>query len=199
MSKRDFTDAQIFVIGTSAGGVDILNSIMPSFKKNNKFKVCVVIHLSPSGPNLIPSLLAPNCSLSVSEAQPGEELLPDHIYIAPPDYHLCLEPNKILTLSSEEPVNFSRPSIDILFESAAYAYGKKVVAILLTGANNDGAKGLKMIQDAGGITIVQAPSDAEFPAMPQSALDIMKPDYILTTEEIKTALNDLSSKGSWNA
>lgn len=179
-----FPDIEMIVIGVSAGGVEMLKKIIPSIQINNRIRVAIVIHMPASGPNLIPSLLRDNSPLTIKEADAGEVLMPDHVYIAPPDYHLCLEPGGTVSLSSEEPVNFSRPSIDILFESAAYAYGKKVLGILLTGANNDGAMGIKKIQEFGGKTIVQNPSDAQFQEMPKSALLIMKPDYIFSSDEI---------------
>jgi two-component system chemotaxis response regulator CheB len=190
---------ELIVIGTSAGGLDVLNKILPAMKISGLLKACVVIHLPASGPNLIPDLMSEKCSLQVKEAEPGEKILPDTIYISPPDYHLCIEPNQILSLSSEEPVNFSRPSIDLLFESAAYAYGNKVAGILLTGANSDGAKGLLKIKEAGGITIVQDTSDAEYEVMPQSALDIMKPDHVLPVSEIAKLVTRYCEKGSRDA
>ena len=196
---KSFNQIEYFVIGVSAGGVDILKNILPAFQKNSRFKVFVVLHLPPAGPNLIPSLMGPLSQYEVTEAMPGEDILTDHIYIAPPDYHMCIEPNNIITLSTEEPVNFSRPSIDILFESAAYAFGKKTLGILLTGANNDGAEGLRKIQEAGGMTVVQDPADAEYSTMPQSALDIMEPDYVLDSDRIVEMIRDLSTKGNWNA
>lgn len=190
--KLMFPDIELVVIGVSAGGIEMLNKIVPSFKMNGKIKVAIVIHMPPSGPNLIPSLMKDITPLTVKEADAGESLSPDHIYIAPPDYHLCIEPGGTISLSSEEPVNFSRPSIDILFESAAYAFGNKTLGILLTGANNDGALGLKKIQELGGKTIVQDPKDAQFNEMPKSALAIMKPDYVLTSGDISEFIATLS-------
>jgi two-component system chemotaxis response regulator CheB len=190
-----FSKAELFVIGTSAGGVDLLHKILPAFKKTSHYKVALVIHMAPEGPNLIPSLFTESNLLKVSEAIPGEVIENDHIYVSPTDYHLCIEPNKTFSLSSEEPVNFSRPSIDLLFESAAYAYGKHVVGILLSGANEDGARGLRKIQEAGGITIVQDTKEAEFSYMPLAALKIMKPDLILTSDEIASLILNLCSKG----
>lgn len=187
---------EMIVIGTSAGGVDMLQKLAPAFRKSGKVKAAVVIHMSPSGPNLIPSLMAENCEFKVKEAEPGEPMEADTIYIAPPDYHLCLEPNNTISLSTEEAVNFSRPSIDVLFDSAAYSFGEKAVGILLTGSNNDGAEGLKKIKSQGGIAVVQKPSDAEWGVMPASAIEIMKPDYILTTEEIIKFISEISLEGT---
>lgn len=179
-----FPEIELVVIGVSAGGIEMLNKLIPAFQINNRIKVAIVIHMPPSGPNLVPSLLKDISPLTIKEADAGESLMADHIYIAPPDYHLCVEPGGTLSLSNEEAVNFSRPSIDILFESAAYASGKKTLGILLTGANNDGALGLKKIQELGGKTIVQDPKDAQFDEMPKSALAIMKPDFVFSSDEI---------------
>lgn len=191
--KEQLKESEIFVIGTSAGGVDILMRILPAFKKTGRCKIAVVIHMPPSGPNLIPSLMQEKCELRVKEADPGEPMLPDHIYIAPPDYHLCIEPDLTLSLSTEGQVNFSRPSIDILFESAAYTLPRKVAGILLTGANEDGAHGLSIIKKCGGITIVQNPEDAEFPTMPESALRLMKPDFVLSATDIINLISQICS------
>lgn len=196
---KDLSLIEYVVIGTSAGGLDVLNTVLPAFSLQGKFKVFVVIHLPPSGPNLIPDLMNERCELFVKEAEPGEEIKENTIYIAPPDYHLCLEPNHILTLSAEGPVNFSRPSIDILFESAAYAYGKKVLGLLFTGANQDGADGLKKIVEAHGMAIVQKPEDAEYDVMPRSALEILSPDYVLTAKEISAFIKNLCEKGKKDA
>lgn len=195
MRNPSFLGCELFVIGTSAGGVDMLSAILPAFRKTNKFKVAVVIHMPPTGPNLIPSLMNEICDLDVCEGTPGEKMRPDHIYIAPPDYHLSVENDGTLSLSTEGPQNFSRPSIDILFESAAFAYQRKTIGILLTGANNDGAHGLKRIQEMGGVTIVQDPSDAHYETMPLSALEIMKPDLVLKTTEMTELIAKLCGEG----
>lgn len=187
---------EMIVIGTSAGGVDALMKLLPCFKKPSMVSAAIVIHLPSKGENLIPNLVGPECDFSVKEALPGQPIEKETIYIAPPDYHLCLEPNKTLSLSNEAPVNFSRPSIDILFDSAAYAYQKNVLGILLTGSNHDGAEGLKTIKEQGGLTIVQDPQDLEFPAMPKAALDLFCPDFVMTLEEISTLISTISLKGT---
>ncbi len=198
MQTKSMKDAELFVIGASAGGIDVLNKLLPAFKKNSRYIVAVVIHLPPDGPNLLTSLFSPICELAVTEATSGEDLRPDTIYFCPSDYHLCIEPNHTLSLSSEDPLNFSRPSIDILFESAAYAFRKKAVGILLTGANNDGAAGLKKVQEQGGVTIVQEPRNAEYDTMPLSAMEMMKPDYVLTEAEIIELIDKVSTGGVAN-
>lgn len=198
MSQQEFIqkcyeqDIKVIVIGTSAGGVDALKRLLPSFQKGSKLSVAVVIHIPPRRPNLIPDLLRDYCSFNVKEASSAEALSCDTIYFAPPDYHLSLEANETLSLSSEEPLNFSRPSIDILLESAAYAYGKRVLAVILTGANEDGARGLKVIKKQGGLAIVQSPEEAEYPFMPNASAKAVKPDAILTLNEIKTVFALLS-------
>lgn len=194
MLEPELTRPELFVIGTSAGGIDVLGRLLPAFFKTDLFKVAIVIHLPPEGPNLVPSLLRDATALVVKEPFSGDPLLPDHVYVAPPDYHLCIEPDGTLSLSSEGPVNFSRPSIDILFESAAFAYSKRTIGILLTGANNDGALGLRKIQEAGGITIVQDPNEAQFNAMPTSALKIMTPDFVFTVKELVEFIQNLCLK-----
>ena len=115
MPVKSLKNAEMIVIGASAGGVDVLNKLLPAFKKCNKLSVAVVIHLPPDGPNLLTSLFEPTCNMDVTEATPGEAIKADTIYFSPSDYHLCIEPNHTFSLSSEEPLNFSRPSIDILF------------------------------------------------------------------------------------
>lgn len=199
MMKEMLNETEIFVIGTSAGGVEILSRILPAFKKTGFIKIAVVIHMPSSGPNLIPSLMQDRCELTVKEADSGEPMLADHIYIAPPDYHLCIEPDLTLSLSSEGPLNFSRPSIDILFESAAYTLPRKVAGILLTGANEDGAYGLTLIKKCGGLAIVQNPSDADYPTMPESALKLLRPDFLVTTNELINLIRQKCSGESIHA
>ncbi len=178
-------------IGTSAGGVDALLTLLPLFKKPSDLSVLFVLHLPASGPNLIPSLLSDRCDFVIKEAESGEAVLPETIYMAPPDYHLSLETNGTVSLSTEELVNFSRPSIDVLFESVAHAAKDQALGILLTGANEDGARGLKLIHDRKGVTIVQDPGDADFPTMPAAALAYIEPDLTVSLEELKEVLGRL--------
>lgn len=183
-------DLRIIAIGASAGGVTALHEILPAIK-SRKVSVVVVLHFPPEGPNLIPSLYADECKLAIKEAESGEVLEPGVIYIAPPDYHLSTEPNGTLSLSNEEEMNYSRPSIDILFDSVAFAYKSKAMAILLTGANHDGAQGLKRLHDLGGTTAAQDPNDAEFPVMPLSALELFQPTYVLPLKGLTNLLRSL--------
>jgi two-component system, chemotaxis family, protein-glutamate methylesterase/glutaminase len=181
------------VMGTSAGGVEALAHLLPHLKKPSPLSVAIVIHLPHTGPNLIPSLLMDQCEFSIKEAVPWETLEKETIYLAPPNYHLSIESDLTLSLSNEEPVCYSRPSINVLFDSAAEALNERVVGFLLTGANEDGAMGMKKIQERGGLTVVENPLTAHFPAMPQSVLNIMTPDLVSDIFEMKKLLEVLST------
>ena len=172
------------VIGASAGAWDALSVILPALPQTFNLPVMVVVHLPPDRKSLLAELFAEKCSMDVAEAEDKEPILGGVIYFAPPDYHLLIEPNNTLSLSSDEPVLFSRPSIDVLFESAADAYGPALTAIILTGASEDGARGLAAVIAAGGTAIVQRPEDAYAAAMPQAALARSPGARVLSLEEI---------------
>lgn len=187
----DLKPKKIVAIGASAGGVEALKKFLPAFKKPSQLGVLLVLHLPPEGPNLIPYLFNDSCDFLLKEAESGERMEKETIYIAPSNYHLSLESTGTLTLSAEEPVNYSRPSIDVLFESVAYAAGKNAVGILLTGANHDGAKGLMQIHDHGGKTMIEDPQTAQYPTMPQSALTLFRPDLIGDLKILTSSLRSL--------
>lgn len=178
-------------IGTSAGGINALLYLLPRIPQNESLTIFVVQHISPESDSYFIKLIKNECKMKVKEACNTEEIEPGVIYFAPPDYHLLIEKNFTLTLSKDEKVNFSRPSIDVLFETAAEAYKRRLTGILLTGANNDGSRGLKRIKELGGKTIVQSPADANFSEMPKSALRLFKPDFVLTLTEIANYLSKL--------
>jgi len=123
-------------------------------------------------------------ALTVKDADEKEAIRPGFVYFAPPNYHLLIETDHTFGLSIDPKVNYSRPSIDVLFENAANVYGPRLISILLTGANNDGAKGLRLIKEKGGLVIVQDPRSAEFPFMPEAALQVVKPDFVLGLAEL---------------
>jgi len=175
-------------IGVSAGGIKALSSILPALPADFPVPVLVVIHLPPARKSLVADLFEDKCQLEVREAEDKEILTPGVVYFAPPDYHLLVETDRSLSLSSEEPVMFSRPSIDVLFETAADAYGPGLVGIILTGANPDGAAGLKAIRDAGGRAIVQVPAHAFAPAMPEAALQSCPEAVPMDLEDIAAYL-----------
>ncbi|MDE1895926.1 MAG: chemotaxis protein CheB [Rhodospirillales bacterium] len=157
------------VIGASAGALEALSVILPALPVGFALPVFVVVHLPHNRKSILAEIFRAKCKLQVHEAQDKEIISGGSIYFAPPDYHLLVETNYCLALSSDEPVRYSRPSIDVLFESAADAYGAALIAIVLTGANPDGADGLRKIGEAGGTAIVQDPAEAFAPEMPGAA------------------------------
>ena len=183
-SKLDLSKFSCIVIGVSAGGMEVLSKLLPSLPADFPLPVIIVQHLHKTSTGYYLEYYNEKCLLFVKEAKQNEIIKVGNIYFAPPDYHLLIENNKTFAISSDEKVNYSRPSIDILFESAADVYGEKLIGIILTGANNDGAEGMKIIKQKGGFTIAQNPLEAEFPVMPQSAIDTGTIDLILTLNEI---------------
>ncbi|WP_017672362.1 chemotaxis protein CheB [Blastomonas sp. AAP53] len=172
------------VIGASAGGVQALLSILTALPPQFSCPILIVLHVPQRNDNPLVSLLRARCLLDVKEAEDKEPLGQGTIYFAPPGYHLLIEKNMTIALSSDEPVNFSRPAIDVLFETAADALSDAVTGIILTGANHDGAQGLRAIGAAGGTAIVQDPSTAEMPAMPLAALEACPLAQSLSIDEI---------------
>lgn len=179
------------VIGTSAGGVDALSVLLPALPAGLRAAVFVVIHLPRQRPSHLVEIFQPKCALPVREAQDKERVEPGTVYFAPPDYHLLLDRGPAIALSVDDLVNFSRPSVDVLFESAADVYGSRLLGIVLTGASQDGASGLQAIRRAGGKTIVQEPATAQVPVMAEAALKQGPADFVLTLEEIAARLGTL--------
>jgi two-component system chemotaxis response regulator CheB len=188
--SRNF--AQAVVIGASAGALDALSSILPELPSNYPLPVMVVVHIPAHKESLLPSLLAAKCEMKVHEAEDKEPLAPGTIYVAPPDYHLLVEKDGSLSLSNDEEIMFSRPSIDALFESAADAFGDGLIGILLTGANDDGATGLKTIVEAGGTALIQEPSEAASPTMPLAAIKACPHAQVMGLTQIRDWLKQNS-------
>lgn len=160
------------VIGGSAGGVEALSVLLPALPADARMPVFVVLHQPRQRPSLVVEIFTARCAVPVREAEDKEPVAPGTVYFAPPDYHLLVDrgPDGMqLALSTDPPIFFSRPSVDALFESAADAYGPRLVGVVLTGASQDGAAGLAAIGRAGGRTIVQEPDTAAVPVMPQAA------------------------------
>ena len=187
---------KVVLIGASAGGVEALGSVLPLLPADFGMPVVVVLHQPPSRDSLLAGLFGRKCRLPVKEAYDKAELEPGHIYFSPPDYHLMIERDFSFVLSVDGPVNFSRPSIDVLLESAAESIGEGVLAIILTGTNADGARGMKAVRDAGGVGWVQSPEGAHAPAMPRATLDLGGADAVLDLDEIARQLCRLSGAGS---
>lgn len=175
-------------VGASAGALEALSVVLGGLPMGFPAPVLVVVHLPPDRKSLLADLLQNRCRLNVREAEDKEPAAPGTVHIAPPDYHLMVEPDHRLSLSSEEPVLFSRPSIDVLFETAAEAYGPGLVGVVLTGANSDGSRGLRAIIEAGGTGVVQRPETALASAMPSSALAACPEALALDLEEIAGVL-----------
>lgn len=183
------------VIGASAGGVEALNVLLPCLPVPCRVAVIVVMHLLPGTRSLLPELFAGRCRLQVYEAEDKMPILAGRLYTAPADYHLLVEHERdddgdaaCFALSVAPPERFSRPSIDVLFESAAAAWRERVLGILLSGANDDGARGLGTIRAGGGETWVQSPATAAVPTMPEEAIARGAADRVLPLAEIGPAL-----------
>jgi len=175
---------EAIVVGGSAGALDALSTILPALPGDFPIPIAVVMHVSPDGATLLAPVLASRCALAVKEAEDKEPIAPGTVYLAPANYHLLIENDRWFSLSVDELVHYSRPAIDVLFESAADAYGPALLGILLTGANHDGARGMAAIHKAGGATIVQSPATAQAPTMPEAALRLFRPDLVLPLAEI---------------
>jgi len=180
------------VIGTSYGGPEALKYILPRLEEGFPLPVIIVLHIGDHSNDAFIGLLNAYCSLPVKEAESNEPIRAGVIYFAPPNYHLLVEDDFTFSLSTDERINFSRPSIDVLFESAAWVYGKDLMGLLLTGANSDGAAGIKTIRELGGIAIVQNPCNAISPAMPRAALKVCKTALRLKLEDIPGQLIQLA-------
>lgn len=181
------------MIGASAGGVMAIHRILQSLNPSFTSPVIVIQHLPdlkhvdvktvyPAGPGRI--------VLEIEDKMPIE---PNHVYFAPGGYHLEFDQDESFILSQDEPVRFSRPSIDLSFESAARVFGPRLTAIVLTGANGDGAQGLRSIQNAGGRCIIQNPENADYREMPLAALALVKPDHLVQIDEISPLLAKIES------
>jgi two-component system chemotaxis response regulator CheB len=162
-------DVDLVVIGGSAGAIDVLHQVLGRLPATFGPATAIVIHVPAEGPNLLPEIFT-TAGVNVKLAEDKEPIVGGTIYFATPDYHLLIEKGRTFALSLDERVHFSRPAIDVLFESAAEAYGERVLGVILSGANQDGADGLRAIARAGGITAVQSLETAEMIAMPAAAL-----------------------------
>lgn len=179
------------VMGASAGGVDALLAVLPGLPATFSLPIVVVVHVPQGRHSLLAHLFGLRLSLAVREATDKESIAPATVYFAPAGYHLSVEADRSFSLSCEGAVHFSRPSIDVLMESAADVYGPALAGILLTGANFDGAAGLARIKALGGYTVVQDPAQAQAPTMPEAALRLHTPDQTLNLNGICSLLSQL--------
>ncbi len=172
------------VIGVSMGGLQALKVILPRLPKNFAIPVIVVLHQSTTIDSSLAVLLNGMFEIDVKEAELNEKIEAGYVYLSSPGYHLLIEQDKTFALSIDPPENFSIPSIDVLFESAAEAYGDGLVGIILTGANADGSQGLKVVGQHGGLTVVQAPNTAEAKVMPEAAIAAAEVRHIVPLDEM---------------
>lgn len=179
------------VVGASAGGVEALLNIFRPLPKGFGLPIIAVLHLPDERRSLLAEVFNAQLRIPVKEAEDKEMIEPGTLYFAAPGYHLSLEKDLSFSFSQEDRVFHSRPSIDILFESAADAYASRLAGILLTGANSDGARGMARIQENGGLSVVQNPATALARTMPDAALALMKPDFLLPLADIGLLLVEL--------
>ncbi len=189
MSPAATRSIEAVTIGTSAGGIEALGVLLPALQSTCPAAIFVVIHLPRDRPSLLRNLFVPKCALPVTEAEDKLPVEGGRIYFAPPDYHLLIEPGidgepTRCALSVDDPVRYSRPSIDVLFESAAEHYADRLMGVILTGANDDGARGLEAVARAGGITVVQDPATAMVDALPAAAVRTGFAQHVLPLPEI---------------
>lgn len=186
-------EIRAIVIGASAGGVEAVGTLLAALPSPFAPAIIVVLHIPSDRPSLLADVFAARCRLPVREALDKEHVEGGTVYVAPPGYHLLVEREGTLALSLDAPVAFSRPSVDVLFESAAVAYGPHVLAIVLTGGNQDGAEGLAAIRAAGGRAWVQDPMQAVASAMPEAALARAGADQVLPLRDMGERLANLRS------
>ena len=182
---------QTIVIGGSAGATAALTELLPIFPAEYPLPIIVAQHLHPWQNDYFIEHFSAKCALTVKEADEKEPIRPGYAYFAPPNYHLLIEDDKTFSLSIDAKVNYARPSIDVMFESAADVYAPWIVGVILTGANNDGAFGLRRIKEKGGLAIVQDPQTAESSYMPKAALEATRVDYVLPLKEIGKLLLEI--------
>jgi len=185
--------AKVVVIGCSAGGFTLVFDLISKLPKNFPLPVIVVIHRSRKHKSSIEELLNSKSKVMVKVANDKDQLKKGTVYFAPSDYHLLLEPNQTITLDCSEPVLYSRPSIDVTFQSVADVFEDQVIAILLSGANTDGATGICYIHEKNGFTIVQDPEFAEVRTMPEAAINKCNADLVLSNLEIYSFMETLAS------
>ncbi len=188
--RKDF---KVIVIGGSAGSFSVLSEILSKISPNFKIPIILSLHRLKHVRSGLVEGLSLSSVIEIVEPNDKEKLCNNTVFLAPSNYHLFLELDGSFSLSTEESVHHSRPSIDYTLASTAYAYRDKVLGILLTGANIDGAQGIKRVQDYKGVTIVQDPKTCEIDTMPKAALKIFEPDFIYSPDEIIAFLNAIDN------
>jgi len=189
---------RLVVIGGSAGSLDVVLKVLPRLKRGNSMSIILVMHRKNTYDFSLSDLLATKTSWTVIEAEEKQQLRTDCVYLAPADYHLLIENDFTLSLDVSEKVNYSRPSIDVTYESAADVYGSELAVVLLSGANDDGVEGMKKVKATGGLTVVQDPKTAAVAYMPQHAVDNIEVDLVIAPEDIGDLINQLGAPKNIN-
>ncbi|HYP74845.1 MAG TPA: chemotaxis protein CheB [Polyangiaceae bacterium] len=182
---EQLSSCEAMVMGASAGAVEALNQLLPAVPHDARIPLVVVVHLPANRPSLLPEVFAPRCQAKVLEPDDKQPMTAGNIWFAPSNYHLLIEADRSFAFSTDLPVNFSRPSLDVTFESAADVFGERLCCIVLTGANNDGARGARAVRQNGGLVIVQDPTSADSRQMPEAAISSANPQIIAPLPEIK--------------
>jgi two-component system chemotaxis response regulator CheB len=191
MAKAKVNMAKLIIIGGSSGSLQVVIHILSTLPDDYPIPVLLIIHRGNSSDSMLLDLLTLKSNLTVREVEEKDKIIHSCVYLAPPDYHVLVEKDETFTLDYSEKLNYSRPSIDVSFISAAEVYSKNLTGILLSGANEDGAEGLKKIKEQGGHTIIQHPDDAMVNYMPVQASHKSKIDEVLNTDEIANYLISL--------
>lgn len=181
----------LIMAGGSAGSLDVLLRLLPDLHADMHLPIVIVLHRKNTNDSTLRQLLASKTPRPVKEAEEKDAIEPDTIYLAPPDYHLLFEQDHTFSLDDSEKINYSRPSIDVSFESAAEVYGPELLCILLSGANSDGTEGFKAVKANGGVTVAQQPDTADVSFMPQHAIDNNLADYVVATDDLAAFINSL--------
>lgn len=190
--EKDEIAGRVVIIGGSAGSIEVLMKILPFLKGPLSYSLIIVLHRKAGEDMMLEELIAMKSDVPVKELDDKTQLEPGYIYVAPADYHLLFEQGGSLSLDSSEKINYSRPSIDVAFESAAEVYGKHVTAILLSGANADGTNGMIAVQREGGRLVIQSPETAGMPFMPKHAIENIKMREVMDVGQLLSLLNRLT-------
>jgi two-component system chemotaxis response regulator CheB len=190
MINRKF---EAIAIGGSWGGMEAVGKILSGLPESFSIPIIVILHRLKNVESELPRLIAKKTKLKVKEIDEKEEMKAGYVYIAPANYHVLVEMDKTFSLCVSELVHYSRPSLDVFFQSAAYVFKRSLIGVVLTGANRDGSEGMLEIQQHGGLTIVQDPAEAEVDTMPKATIKLIKADYILPLEGIKELLINIDT------
>lgn len=185
----------VLAVGASWGGVEALSQLVAALPQEWSIPIVIVQHQHALSGTALERILSRLTSMTVIDVDDKLEIMPRHIYIAPANYHLLVESDRTFSLSIDSPVNFSRPSIDVTFAEMAAVFGERMIAILLTGANDDGVEGMRAVHGAGGFTIAQDPQEATVPTMPKAAIDAGVVDKVVVLNEMVPLVRELLSDG----